>query len=101
MEKFIKYLVLSKAEQSGLKGISSLPKSLKILLENLLRFEDNKTVKGEQIQAIKEWLENKSSRAEIAFRPTRVLMQDYTGIPASCRSCCYAGCDKVKKKRSK
>ena len=80
--KVYKIFSLNKAEQSGLKGISSLPKSLKILLENLLRFEDNQTVKGEQIRAIKEWLENKSSRAEIAFRPTRVLMQDYTGIPA-------------------
>ena len=99
--KIYKIFSLKKAEQSGLKGISSLPKSLKILLENLLRFEDNQAVKGEQIQAIKEWVENKSSKAEIAFRPARVLMQDYTGIPRSCRFSCYAGCDKVKKKRSK
>ena len=65
--KIYKIFSLKKAEQSGLEGISSLPKSLKILLENLLRFEDNQTVKGEQIQAIKEWLKNKSSRAEIAL----------------------------------
>ena len=57
--KVYKIFSLNKAEQSGLKGISSLPKSLKILLENLLRFEDNQTVKREQIQAIKVWLENK------------------------------------------
>ncbi len=73
---------LKEAEKSGLTGISKLPKSLKVLLENLLRFEDNKIVKKEQILAIKNWLKNKKSNTEIAYRPTRVLMQDYTGIPA-------------------
>ncbi len=73
---------LQEAEKNGLNGISKLPKSLKILLENLLRFEDNKTVKKEQIIAIKNWLKHKKSNTEIAYRPTRVLMQDYTGIPA-------------------
>jgi len=63
-----------------------------------LRFEDNQTVKGEQIQAIKEWLENKSSRAEIAFRPTRVLMQDYTGIPAVADLAAMRDAIKLKKK---
>jgi len=96
--KVYKIFSLKKAEQSGLKGISSLPKSLKILLENLLRFEDNQTVKGEQIRAIKEWLENKSSRAEIAFRPTRVLMQDYTGIPAVADLAAMRDAIKLKKK---
>jgi len=96
--KVYKIFSLKKAEQSGLEGISSLPKSLKILLENLLRFEDNQTVKGEQIQAIKEWLENKSSRAEIAFRPTRVLMQDYTGIPAVADLAAMRDAIKLKKK---
>ena len=96
--KIYKIFSLKKAEQSGLEGISSLPKSLKILLENLLRFEDNQTVKGEQIQAIKEWLENKSSRAEIAFRPTRVLMQDYTGIPAVADLAAMRDAIKLKKK---
>jgi len=96
--KVYKIFSLKKAEQSGLKGISSLPKSLKILLENLLRFEDNQTVKGEQIQAIKAWLENKSSRAEIAFRPTRVLMQDYTGIPAVADLAAMRDAIKLKKK---
>ena len=57
-------------------------KSLKVLLENLLRFEDNKTVKKEQILAIKKWLKIKNLIREIAYRPARVLMQDYTGIPA-------------------
>jgi len=96
--KIYKIFSLKKAEQSGLKGISNLPKSLKILLENLLRFEDNQTVKREQIQAIKEWLENKSSRAEIAFRPTRVLMQDYTGIPAVADLAAMRDAIKLKKK---
>jgi len=96
--KIYKIFSLKKAEQSGLEGISSLPKSLKILLENLLRFEDNQTVKGEQIQAIKEWLENKSSKAEIAFRPTRVLMQDYTGIPAVADLAAMRDAIKLKKK---
>jgi len=96
--KIYKIFSLKKAEQSGLKGISSLPKSLKILLDNLLRFEDNQTVKGEQIRAIKEWLENKSSRAEIAFRPTRILMQDYTGIPAVADLAAMRDAIKLKKK---
>ena len=96
--KIYKIFSLKKAEQSGLEGISSLPKSLKILLENLLRFEDNQTVKGEQIQAMKAWLENKSSRAEIAFRPTRVLMQDYTGIPAVADLAAMRDAIKLKKK---
>ncbi len=73
---------LKEAEKSGLTGIANLPKSLKVLLENLLRFEDNQIVKKEQILAMKNWLKNKKSSAEIAYRPTRVLMQDYTGIPA-------------------
>ena len=73
---------LKEAEKFGLVGISKLPKSLKILLENLLRFEDNHTVKKEQVIAIKNWLKDKKSNTEISYRPARVLMQDYTGIPA-------------------
>ncbi len=73
---------LKEAEKNGLSGISKLPKSLKVLLENLLRFEDNQTVKKQQILALKSWLKDKKSKTEIAYRPARVLMQDYTGIPA-------------------
>jgi aconitate hydratase len=73
---------LSEAEKNGLDGISKLPKSLKVLLENLLRYEDDQTVKRQQILAIKNWLKDKKSTTEISYRPTRVLMQDYTGIPA-------------------
>tara|TARA_B100001121_G_scaffold216938_1_gene190356 strand:+ start:53 stop:2722 length:2670 start_codon:yes stop_codon:yes gene_type:complete len=77
-----KYFSLKDAEKNGLHGISKLPKSLLVLLENLLRFEDGVSVTKSQIDAIKDWLKNKKSRMEIAYRPARVLLQDYTGIPA-------------------
>ncbi len=76
------YYSLKEAEKNGLEGINKLPKSIKVLLENLLRYEDNLTVNKEQILAIKEWLNSKKSKTEIAYRPARVLLQDYTGIPA-------------------
>lgn len=76
------YYSLQKAEQHHFKGINRLPYSLKVLFENLLRFEDNNTVTTKDIQAIAGWLEKKSSHHEIAFRPARVLMQDFTGVPA-------------------
>ena len=77
-----KYYSLKEAEKNGLDGISKLPKSLKVLLENLLRYEDDLSVNKSQIEAIKDWLINKKSKTEIAYRPARVLLQDYTGIPA-------------------
>jgi len=77
-----KYYSLTEAEKNGLDGISKLPKSLKVLLENLLRYEDDLSVTKSQIKAIKEWLKTKKSLTEIAYRPARVLLQDYTGIPA-------------------
>ena len=77
-----KYYSLAEAEKNGLDGISKLPKSLKVLLENLLRYEDDLSVTKSQIEAIKEWLKTKKSLTEIAYRPARVLLQDYTGIPA-------------------
>ena len=80
--KDYKIFNLKKAEKNGLDGISKLPKSLKVLLENLLRYEDDLTVDKKQILAIKEWLKNKKSNTEIAYRPARTLLQDYTGIPA-------------------
>ena len=76
------YYSLSEAEKNGLEGIGKLPKSLKVLLENLLRYEDDLSVTKSQIEAIKNWLETKKSKTEIAYRPARVLLQDYTGIPA-------------------
>ncbi len=77
-----KYYSLREAEKNGLTGVSKLPKSLKVLLENLLRFEDNLSVTKNQIESIKDWIKEKKSNVEIAYRPARVLLQDYTGIPA-------------------
>ena len=68
------------AEKIG--DISRLPYTLKVLLENLLRFEDDRSVKTGDIQALADWLKNKKSDTEIAYRPARVLMQDFTGVPA-------------------
>ena len=73
--KDYKIFNLKKAEKNGLDGISKLPKSLKVLLENLLRYEDDLTVDKKQIVAIKEWLKNKKSNTEIAYRPARTLLQ--------------------------
>ncbi|MDC2968984.1 aconitate hydratase AcnA [Candidatus Pelagibacter sp.] len=80
--KKYKYYSIKAAEKNGLNGVSKLPKSLKVLLENLLRYEDDLSVTKNQIEAIKEWLKTKKSKTEIAYRPARVLLQDYTGIPA-------------------
>ena len=80
--KEYKFYSFKEAEKNGLEGISSLPKSLKVLLENLLRYEDDLSVNKNQINSIKEWLKSKKSNTEIAYRPARVLLQDYTGIPA-------------------
>jgi aconitate hydratase len=77
------YYSLPDAEANGLKGISRLPYSMKVLLENLLRHEDGRTVTKADIAAMAEWLDNKGrSEKEIGFRPARVLMQDFTGVPA-------------------
>jgi len=76
------YVSLKEAEKNGLGDLSKLPKTLKVLLENLLRWEDGKTVTKEDITAVAAWLKNKSSSHEIAYRPARVLMQDFTGVPA-------------------
>ena len=73
---------LAAAEKSGLKGISRLPFSMKVLLENLLRHEDGRSITKEDLQAVAQWLKTKTSEREIAFRPARVLMQDFTGVPA-------------------
>ncbi|EXG89914.1 aconitate hydratase 1 [Acinetobacter baumannii 1062314] len=72
---------LTQAEKK-LGDIAKLPKSLKVLLENLLRFEDQHSVKTEHIYALAEWLKTRTSDQEIQYRPARVLMQDFTGVPA-------------------
>jgi len=77
------YYSLAAASENGLGDVSRLPASLKVLLENMLRFEDGKTVTKDDILAFKAWLDNKGATShEIAYRPARVLMQDFTGVPA-------------------
>ena len=75
------YFSLDAAAARG-GDIARLPYSLKVLLENLLRYEDGRTVKVEDIDALATWTEVRTSEHEIAFRPARVLMQDFTGVPA-------------------
>jgi aconitate hydratase len=77
------YFSLKAAEKNGLKGVSALPYSMKVLLENLLRNEDDRTVTKKDILGFVAWLSNKGKAdAEVGFRPARVLMQDFTGVPA-------------------
>lgn len=80
--KKYEYFSLIAAQKLGLGDFAKLPISLKVLLENLLRYEDGRTVMKEDIQAMGRWLADKRSEREIAFRPARVLMQDFTGVPA-------------------
>jgi len=96
--KKYKIYSLHEAEKNGLNGIAKLPKSLKVLLENLLRNEDDISVNKKQIEAIKDWLKKKKSSTEIAYSPTRVLMQDYTGIPAVADLAAMRDAVKYKKK---
>ena len=76
------YYSLVAAEKNGLKDISNLPHSMKVLLENLLRHEDGRSVTKDDIKAVQQWLTKRKSTREIAYRPARVLMQDFTGVPA-------------------
>ncbi|HEX4889369.1 MAG TPA: aconitate hydratase AcnA [Alphaproteobacteria bacterium] len=76
------YFSLKAAEKAGIGAISRLPFSLKVLLENLLRWEDGRTVSVDDIKAIGSWLKQRRSDREISYRPARVLMQDFTGVPA-------------------
>ena len=71
-----------KAASAQIGDISRLPYSLKVLLENLLRFEDGRSVSVEDVKAFSDWLANGKTKREIAYRPARVLMQDFTGVPA-------------------
>ncbi|MFO1126935.1 MAG: aconitate hydratase AcnA [Rhodospirillales bacterium] len=76
------YFSLNAASAAGLGAIDRLPCSLKVLLENLLRWEDGRSVTVDDVKALGGWLAARSSDREIAFRPARVLMQDFTGVPA-------------------
>src|SRR6266571_863950 len=73
---------LDQLEQAGFKNVSRLPVSLKVLLENLLRHEDNRHVNKTDIEALANWNPKAKPDKEIAFMPARVLMQDLTGVPA-------------------
>ena len=80
-DKTYHYFSLPQAARS-LGDLDKLPMSLKVLLENLLRWEDEKTVTGADLKAIAAWLKERRSDREIQYRPARVLMQDFTGVPA-------------------
>jgi aconitate hydratase len=82
-DRSYEYYSLPLAEKNGLPGISKLPFSMKVLLENLLRFEDGRSVYKADIEGFVAWLTDRGSAGkEIGFRPARVLMQDFTGVPA-------------------
>ncbi len=76
------YYSLAVAAENGLGDIARLPRSLKVLLENLLRYEDGRSVTREDVEGLAAWGESRSGGGEIAYRPARVLMQDFTGVPA-------------------
>src|ERR1700677_1045772 len=77
------YYSLHAAEKNGLSSVSRLPFSLKVIIENMLRSEDGRSTSRADIEDAARWIENKgSAEKEIAFRPARVLMQDFTGVPA-------------------
>src|SRR5579872_6588384 len=73
---------LEALERRGIGHVGQLPFSIRILLENLLRQEDGRFVHAKDIEALAEWQPKSASRAEIAFMPARVLLQDFTGVPA-------------------
>jgi aconitate hydratase len=79
-ERFAYYSLAKAAEQLG--DVSRLPFSMKVLLENLLRFEDGVTVTRDDLTAMVDWQKERRISREIQYRPARVLMQDFTGVPA-------------------
>jgi aconitate hydratase len=72
---------LDALERAGIAGVSTLPYSIRVLLENLLRNEDGKTVTKADIEAVAKWDPKAQPALEIAYRPARVLLQDFTGVP--------------------
>ena len=76
------YFSLKLAEEKGIGSIARLPYSMKVLLENLLRYEDGRSVTSDDVRAAAAWNGKPSADDEIAFRPARVLLQDLTGVPA-------------------
>ncbi|MFU8778873.1 MAG: aconitase family protein, partial [Roseovarius sp.] len=82
-DQTIAYYSIKAAEEAGLGDFSRLPAALKVVLENMLRFEDGKTVSLDDIRAFSDWAANGGrANRELAYRPARVLMQDFTGVPA-------------------
>ncbi|KAB1071487.1 aconitate hydratase AcnA [Methylobacterium planeticum] len=82
-DKTYTYYAIPEAEKNGLSDATALPFSMKVILENLLRYEDDRSVRKGDIDATVAWLGNRGkTETEIAFRPSRVLMQDFTGVPA-------------------
>ena len=82
-DKTYSYYSLRAADEAGLHGITRLPASMKVLLENLLRNEDGASVAHDDLKAVAAWVDNRGAvQHEISFRPARVLMQDFTGVPA-------------------
>ena len=76
------YFSLKKLQKTTGMDVSRLPYSLKVILENLLRFEDGKTVSVRDIKGLANWIKKRKDGKEISYRPARVLMQDFTGVPA-------------------
>ena len=81
-QDYVYYSLPAAAQAAGLGDISRLPFSLRVLLENLVRLENGRTVTVDDIKAVGAWIDTRTSDVEIAFRPARVLMQDFTGVPA-------------------
>ncbi len=82
-DQSVAYYSIKAAEEAGLGDFSKLPAALKVVLENMLRFEDGKTVSVDDIKAFSDWAtQGGKNPREIAYRPARVLMQDFTGVPA-------------------
>ncbi len=79
-KSFDYYSLKAASEKFG--DVSKLPFTLKVVLENLLRYEDDFTVKTDDVKAVVDWLKARKSSHEINYRPARVLMQDFTGVPA-------------------
>lgn len=80
-DRSFRYYSLEAAREGGLSGISRLPYSLKVLLENALRHEDGRAVTSDDIAALAAWPENRSASCEMAFHPVRILMPDSSGVP--------------------
>lgn len=81
-QKEYQFYSLEQAKSKGLKNIDKLPKSLKVLLENLIRYSGSTAVSWSDVEALDKWADNKRSDHEIAYHPARVVMQDFTGVPA-------------------